>query len=72
MVRRRFAFLILMDSKTTGVMKPDLKKMSADEFEAEAEWILEAKAEGYTWKQLAEKYGVSVSYLRRVLKPKKS
>lgn len=34
-------------------------------FEGEIEWILEAKAEGYTWKQLAAKYKVSIKTLKK-------
>lgn len=50
-------------------MKPlNLKELTADEAEAEIEWILEAKAEGYTWKQLASKYRVSVPTLKKFLK----
>lgn len=47
-------------------MKPlNLKALTADEAEAEIEWILEAKAEGYTWKQLASLYRVSVPTLKK-------
>lgn len=48
-------------------IKVNLKKLSNDDAEAEIEWILEAKAEGYTWKQLAHKYGVSIKTLKKFI-----
>jgi DNA-binding NarL/FixJ family response regulator len=45
--------------------KINLKNLSTDDAESEIEWILEAKAEGYTWKQLAAKYGVSIKTIKK-------
>jgi len=42
-----------------------LNDLSDDEAEGEIEWILEAKAEGYTWGQLAKKYDVSIATLKK-------
>lgn len=42
--------------------------MPFDEQEAELEWIVEALGEGYTKKQLAKKYGISVSTLNKFLR----
>lgn len=46
-------------------MTKRLKDLSHDEAESEIEWILEAKAEGYTWKQLAKIYNVSITTLKK-------
>lgn len=45
-----------------------LKDLSDDEAEVEIEWMLEAKSEGYTWKQLAKIYNVSITTLKKFCK----
>lgn len=35
-----------------------------EDWEAEAEWITEARGEGYTWKQLSIIYGMSIRALK--------
>lgn len=37
--------------------------------ESDIEWMMEAKSEGYTWKQLAAKMKVSVSTLKKEFSP---
>lgn len=48
-----------------------LKDMTNEELEVEAEWVIEARHEGYTWKQLAKRYGVSIPTLKKTLGIKK-
>jgi DNA-binding NarL/FixJ family response regulator len=57
----------VVELQTTIRMKEkiNLKNLSTDDAESEIEWILEAKAEGYTWKQLAAKYGVSIKTIKK-------
>lgn len=46
--------------------------MTEDEIEAELEWIVEARGEGYTWKQLANKYHCSIGYIKNLVSPSRS
>lgn len=43
------------------------KTLTEDQIEAEIEWIVEARGEGMTWKQLAAHYNCSIRFLKKLL-----